>query len=141
LLHGAGGDDQISGANGIDILFGDTGDDALIGGAGNDFIYGGVGNDVLNGGAGDDYLKGNGGDDRFVFDGDAGGRDTISEFRKHGADKIEIDAGLGSSIAQIIGSASTDASGDAVLHIGSGLTITLLGVGTGELKGDMFHIA
>ena len=140
LLHGAGGDDQISGANGIDILFGDTGDDTLIGGAGNDFIYGGAGNDVLNGGAGDDYLKGNGGDDRFVFGDDAGGRDTISEFRKHGADTIEIDAGLGGSIAQIIGSAGTDESGDAVLHIGSGLTVTLLGVGTGELKTDMFHI-
>ena len=108
MIHGAGGDDQITGAGGIDILFGDIGDDTLSGGAGNDFLYGGGGNDTLNGGAGNDYLKGNGGNDRFVFDGSAGGHDKISEFRKHGADMIDIKASLASSAAKIIDSATED---------------------------------
>ena len=140
LIHGAGGDDQITGAGGIDILFGDIGDDTLSGGAGNDFLYGGAGNDTLNGGSGNDYLKGNGGNDRFVFDGSAGGHDTISEFRKHGADTIDIKASLASSAAKIIASADEDSGGNAVLHLGNGVNITLLGIGTGELKADMFHV-
>ena len=140
LIHGAGGNDQITGAGGIDILFGDTGNDTLSGGAGNDFLYGGAGNDILNGGAGNDYLKGNGGDDRFVFDESAGGHDTISEFRKHGNDMIDIKAGLASSAAQVIGSANEDSGGNAVLHLGNGVDITLLGIHTADLKADMFHI-
>ena len=69
-----------------------------------------------------------------------GGHDTISEFRKHGTDMIDIKAGLASSAAQVIGSASADEGGNAVLHLGNGVNITLLGIGTEGLKADMFHI-
>jgi hypothetical protein len=144
LIHGAAGNDHISGGNGIDILFGGDANDELSGGAGNDFLYGGKGDDRLIGGAGNDYLKGNAGNDRFVFDQDAGGRDTIGDFNKHGTDTIEIKANLGgggpASAAQVIASATADADGDAVLHIGKGLDITLLGVHTTDLKAGMFHM-
>jgi len=140
LIHGAGGNDQITGAGGIDILFGDTGNDTLSGGSGNDYLYGGAGDDTLNGGSGNDYLKGNGGNDRFVFDESAGGHDKISEFGKHGADTIDISSSLASSAAQVIGSATADPAGNAVLHLGNGVDITLLGIHTADLKADMFHI-
>ena len=135
LIHGAAGNDRISGGNGIDILFGGEGNDDLSGDAGNDFLYGGKGSDRLSGGLGNDYLKGNAGNDRFVFDQSAGGRDTIADFNKHGTDTIEIKASLASSAAKIIDSATEDSGGNAVLHLGGGVDITLLGIGTEGAEG------
>lgn len=53
--------------NGI-ILHGDGGNDNLTGGAGDDMLFGGIGNDTLNGNDGDDILDGGEGND-FLFGG------------------------------------------------------------------------
>lgn len=144
LIHGSLGDDTVTGGKGIDILFGAEGDDILKGGAGDDFLYGGTGNDRLSGGPGDDYLKGNSGDDTFVFDSEAGGRNRIGDFNEHGADILEIAADLNGNglrtAAQVIGTATHDADGNAVLHLGSGIEIILLGLSASELKADMIHM-
>lgn len=85
VVHGWGGNDNLTGSNGDDFLYGDAGDDHLDGGNGNDFLdggdgndalYGGDGNDTLDGGTGDDYLVGGNGDDTYVF-GQKFGNDII----------------------------------------------------------------
>ena len=143
LIHGSSGNDTISGGKGIDILFGGEGDDTLNGGPGDDFLYGGNGNDRISGGAGNDYLKGNAGSDTFVFGTDAGGRDTIGDFRP-GTDLLEIKADLNGnglkSASQILGTATADAEHNAVLHLGGGIEIVLVGIHTTDLKADMIHL-
>jgi Ca2+-binding RTX toxin-like protein len=143
LTYGSVGDDRITGGSAIDILFGDVGNDTVSGRGGNDFLYGGAGNDRLAGGKGDDYLKGGAGNDTFVFDADAGGQDRIGDFHR-GEDIIEIRPNLNgnglNSAAQIIQTATSNADGDAVLHLGGGVEIVLLGTHTSDLKADMFHM-
>src|SRR4051812_10261744 len=143
LTHGSSGNDTISGGKGIDILFGGDGDDSLTGGPGDDFLYGGNGTDRLSGGAGNDYLKGNAGNDTFVFGPDAGGRDTIGDFHR-GADLLEIKTDLNGNglktAAQVLGTATANADGNAVLHLGGGIEIVLLGIHTTDLKADMIHM-
>jgi hypothetical protein len=159
LIHGSFGNDTVSGGKGIDILFGAQGDDTLNGGPGDDFLYGGTGNDSrpgwtgngwtgtdndrISGGAGNDYLKGNAGSDTFVFGTDAGGRDTIGDFHI-GTDLLEIKANLNGnglkSATQILDTATADADHNAVLHLGSGIEIILIGIHTSNLKADMIHL-
>ncbi|HYI72816.1 MAG TPA: hypothetical protein VEX87_23895, partial [Skermanella sp.] len=143
LIHGSSGNDAISGGKGIDILFGGDGDDGLNGGPGDDFLYGGNGNDRISGGGGNDYLKGNAGSDTFVFGADAGGRDRIGDFRP-GTDFLEIKSDLNGnglkSASQILGTATTDADSNAVLHLGGGVEIVLIGVHASDLKADMIHM-
>ena len=97
VVHGLGGDDEISGDDGDDSLFGNAGDDRLMGDDGDDTLNGGRGNDnlkggddmdVLLGGPGDDVLSGHrhndeltggSGKDIFWF-GDRDGHDTITDF-------------------------------------------------------------
>ena len=75
ILHGDGGNDNLSGGAGNDILFGvigsDTlngndGDDILDGGEGSDFLYGGMGNDTYRFGVGygSDIIEDNDGDNK-----------------------------------------------------------------------------
>jgi hypothetical protein len=141
LIHGSMGNDTIGGDKGIDILFGAEGDDTLNGGPGDDFLYGGTGNDRLSGSAGNDYLKGNAGNDTFVFGPDAGGRDTIGDFHR-GTDLLEIKTDLTGlkTASQVLGTATADQDGNAVLHLGGGVDIVLLGIHTSDLKADMIHL-
>lgn len=78
ILHGDGGNDNLTGGAGNDILFGgignDTlngndGDDILDGGEGNDFLYGGMGNDTYRFGIGygSDIIEDNDGDNKVEF--------------------------------------------------------------------------
>ncbi|WP_037448917.1 carbohydrate-binding domain-containing protein [Skermanella stibiiresistens] len=140
LIHGSLGDDTITGGKGIDFLFGAEGNDTLSGGPGDDFLYGGDGNDRLIGGLGNDYLKGNAGKDTFVFGADAGGRDTIADFQ-YGQDHLEIKANLNNNglktAAQVISTATANEDGDAVLHLGGGIEILLVGVQPSHLHADM----
>ena len=141
LIHGSMGNDTIGGDKGIDILFGAEGDDTLDGGPGDDFLYGGTGNDRLSGSIGNDYLKGNAGNDTFVFGPDAGGRDTIGDFHR-GTDLLEIKTDLTGlkTASQVLGTATADQDGNAVLHLGGGVDIVLLGIHTSDLKADMIHL-
>ncbi len=75
--------------NGI-VLHGDGGNDNLTGGAGNDMLFGGIGNDTLNGNNGDDILDG-GEDGDFLYGGF--GNDTYRFGVGYGADIIEDNNG------------------------------------------------
>ena len=63
LMHGEGGDDNLSGAPGVSGLDGGPGNDKVTGGEGRDSLYGGDGNDELKGLGGRDELYGQAGDD------------------------------------------------------------------------------
>ena len=68
-VHAAEYDDWMTAwsDNGI-VLHGDGGNDNLTGGAGDDMLFGGIGNDTLNGNDGDDILDGGEGSD-FLYGG------------------------------------------------------------------------
>lgn len=68
------------------ILHGDGGNDNLSGGAGNDILFGGIGSDTLNGNYGDDILDGGEGSD-FLYGGL--GNDTYRFGIGYGSDIIE----------------------------------------------------
>jgi Ca2+-binding RTX toxin-like protein len=140
LIHGSKGADLVSGGKGVDILFGDDGNDRLSGGLGDDLLYGGKGNDRLSGDQGNDMLRGNSGSDTFVFDHNAGGRDKVDDFTI-GTDLLEIKQNLnGNGLltgSQVLSTATSDADGNAVLHLGGGADIVLLGLTTSMLNKDM----
>lgn len=156
-LLGENGNDTGNGGAGDDYLFGDFGDDTLSGGAGNDEIRGGFNNDTLYGNADDDFLHGFSGND--VLDGGTGtdrleggtGRDTFIMRRGYGndtiidysvasagvffADKIDLsDFGIASFNDLVL----SDVNGDAYIDLGSGDSITLEGVNSGNLGADDF---
>lgn len=57
ILHGDGGNDNLSGGAGNDILFGGIGNDTLNGNDGDDILDGGEGSDLLYGGMGNDTYR------------------------------------------------------------------------------------
>jgi Ca2+-binding RTX toxin-like protein len=137
-LDGAVGDDNLEAGDGDDRLAGGDGDDRLLGGAGADMLDGGDGDDRLLGGAGDDTLIGGDGDDVFVFAADCG-RDLIEDFEV-GCDLLRI-----SRIGRASGPASSydiaarihsDQDGNAVIDLGSGDSILLLGIAAEDLVAD-----
>ncbi|WP_291731894.1 calcium-binding protein [Leisingera sp. F5] len=139
-LKGAGGNDTLEGGSGRDKLVGGGGRDELIGGRQNDRLIGGSGRDTLDGGSGDDMLTGGAGADRFVFKGRFGD-DTITDFQTSGRrEKVDL-----KSIGEITSfrdlknnHLSENSNGDAVISDGSGNTITLDGIGIGDLSGNDF---
>jgi Ca2+-binding RTX toxin-like protein len=105
----------------------------LLGGNGNDYIVGGAGPDVIVGGRGDDVLTGGGatvrGTDRgdtFVFS-PGSGHDVITDFQ--GADRIDIAGYLRHHDNVTV----SDGANGAVIDLGTGDTITLLGVSSSQL--------
>ena len=44
------------------------------------------------------------------------------------------------SASQILGTATSDADSNAVLHLGGGIEIVLIGVHAADLKADMIHL-
>jgi Ca2+-binding RTX toxin-like protein len=117
--------------NGIaNLLQGLAGNDTLSGGLGNDTLNGGSGDDVLDGGAGNDQLIGAGGAERFVF-ASGSGVDTITDFSVTLGDRIQLTADLnGSGIVSAATALAhtTDIAGNAVIDLGGGNTVTLIGV-------------
>ncbi|MDG1286596.1 MAG: calcium-binding protein [Rickettsiales bacterium] len=148
FLYGGAGNDTIFGNGGDDILIGGTGlsdltdgDDSLIGGAGNDTLIGNSGNDTLFGQIGNDTLNGGTGDDIFVF-GYSTGQDLVAGFEGAGAvggDQLHILANLNNSAidtaAEVIAAASF-VDGGAIINLGSGNSITLLGI-TSLIESDI----
>jgi Ca2+-binding RTX toxin-like protein len=69
---------------------------SIDGGADVDVLVGGARDDVLRGGTGGDILTGGGGADAFVYrsaaESTSGARDTITDFRRAGADRIDLSA-------------------------------------------------
>jgi Ca2+-binding RTX toxin-like protein len=149
LVFGRADDDDIDGGAGGDLLFGNTGLDTLAGGAGDDTIYGGqnydvlhgdVGDDLLHGdlggddlwgGAGNDTLVGGGGDDWFHFASESG-QDVVQDFNLDDQDQIQIERGVNGTdivdFASLAGRIAAGPDGDAVIDLGGGNTIRLVGI-------------
>lgn len=168
IFGGSGGSDTI---DGNDTVYGGVGSDYILGNSGDDKLYGGGGNsdpndtaDTLYGGLGNDYILGNGGDDLIfgqtgndTMHGGAGndiyaftagsGVDTILHFTGAGAaggDIIQIASGInGTNITttDLALAAITYSGGNAILNLGSGNSVTIIGLAENSLISSDFTIA
>jgi Ca2+-binding RTX toxin-like protein len=115
------------GGGGNDVLIGSAGDDVLLGGAGDDVLIGNGGNDILDGGEGDDVII-NAAQVRN-FEAGAGS-----------ADRIDLTSIAGLSFDWLKAHAA-NVDGNAVLDLGNGSQVTLLGVSSESLHADDFLLA
>ena len=99
-------------------------------------LLGGGGDDTLNGGAGNDTLTGGAGADKFVFS-QGTGQDTVVDFVS-ATDKLDLSAFGFASFAAVQAATSNDGSGNAVIDLGGGNSVTLTGVAANQLQsGDV----
>jgi Ca2+-binding RTX toxin-like protein len=141
-LEGGAGHDTLVGGEGDDMIWGDAGADWIQGDAGNDRLTGGDGDDFLVGGAGSDILVGNLGVDTFYFQ-QGSGTDRIEWFWVHHFDKIRIDSNVnGSGIlsAQDAYAATTDTADGALVDLGGGNTVLLVGVALQSITPGIFEV-
>ena len=107
----------------------------IVGNASANTLNGGVGDDRLNGGAGNDTLIGGAGADKFVF-AVGTGQDVVADFVS-GTDKLVLSAFF-SSFSQVQAATQNDGSGNAVINLGNGDSVTLTGVSSSQLQsGDV----
>jgi Ca2+-binding RTX toxin-like protein len=119
------------------VLDGGVGNDTLAGAAGDDTLDGAAGDDQLTGGAGNDLITGGSGADVFIFKVDDAA-DTIADFTI-GTDLIDVsDHGIAEFANLTI---ADDVNGDAVINLGNGDELTLIGVPTASLDQDDFEFA
>ena len=118
-----------------------SGNDMLAGSSSADILNGYAGNDTLSGLAGNDTLTGGAGVDTFVFSANQG-QDSITDFSTSQGDHISIAAGTNGidSVAQVFAHLHADASGNALLDLGDGNTVTLLGIPVASLHTSDFVI-
>lgn len=142
-VYGGQDADTLSGGDAADVLYGNLAADLLDGGANADTLYGGQDADTLSGGAGSDMLFGNLGADRVVF-GSGDGVDTIVGFSIAQDDVIAVAAnanGTGvATAADLVARLSADGGGNAVLDLGTGHMVTLMGVPPASLSAADFLI-
>jgi Ca2+-binding RTX toxin-like protein len=124
---------MLAGNRGDDTLFGGAGNDALFGGKEDDLLFGGDGADRLSGDLGDDTLTGGSGADRFLF-GPNAGTDTVTDFSLADGDRLVLPTGAATILR-------SDASGNAVLSLSTGGSITLAGIAPGSFTTDWFGTA
>lgn len=116
-----------------DQLWGGAGNDTLLGSFGNDMLDGGSGDDVLSGGDGADTLTGGMGADRFIFNygPTAPATDTLTDFNADEGDRLVLLSGLSWSVA-------SSTAGFALITLGDGAQIELLGVAPEAVVEDWF---
>jgi serralysin len=119
FLFGSAGADTLVGDNGIDIIYGFGLGDSLDGGADTDYLVGGTGADTITTGSGQDYI---------YFQGQAEGKDTVTDWRISGFDILCIDepsfgaglavnqylSGAGNANRFVVGTAATAAQGQFI---------------------------
>ncbi|MEH1964677.1 MAG: hypothetical protein V7L05_33590 [Nostoc sp.] len=127
VINGQGGNDIINGNSGNDLLRGGSGDDILIGGDGNDTLVGGVGNDILVGGVNAD---------RFVYNTDAVGVDTITDFNSSEGDKIVLDKTTFSAITSAAGNGFCNKSDFEVTNLAGTSTAKIV---YDSVSGQLFY--
>lgn len=150
LFEGRGGNDTIVGRAAADYLFGDEGNDILDGGFGNDTLAGGAGDDTLSGTAGDDLLAGGDGADVFLFapNWNPGavpeGHDVIADFSGAAGQGDVIDLRhfyAFRDVDDVLAATADNDVGDAVITLGEGSSITLVGVQKAHLTADDFLLS
>jgi Ca2+-binding RTX toxin-like protein len=138
-IGGGAGNDTVNGNLGDDTMRGGVGNDSVNGGQGNDQLFGGMGSDTLSGDLGNDTLTGGAGADIFLF-GAGNGADRIVDF-ENGVDHIQL-IGTGiNSFAALSSHISGDGSGNTLISLSTGNSITLIGIAPSALyAGDfLFH--
>lgn len=142
-LHGGQGEDTLYGGQDGDTLDGDRDDDLLNGDRGDDSLNGGEGWDTLSGGPGADSLTGGANPDRFNFS-SGDGVDTITDFSLAEGDIVAVKQGANgisyTSAADLLSRLSTNAQGYAVVDLGGGNSVTLVGIAPSQLTGASFLI-
>jgi Ca2+-binding RTX toxin-like protein len=149
--------DVVYGNEAADVMYGNLGDDTLYGGQDGDLVYGGEGHDLLHGNLGNDTLSGNAGDDviyggageDWIATGDGsdsiaiasgGGNDTVADFDGAAGDRILIEANANGTTIDtfddLSAAARDDGSGNVVIALGEGNSLTLVGVSSSELQSD-----
>jgi hypothetical protein len=125
----------LKGTENSDILVGDRQPGAL-----DDIIFAYGGGDLLQGLKGNDTLAGGAGADRFVYRSASSGRDVIRDFAPADGDVIEISKAVAGvkTFSNLYRNIRDDASGDAVLKLADGGTITFDGIRKAQLAYDDF---
>ncbi|MGA0604807.1 M10 family metallopeptidase [Phenylobacterium sp. VNQ135] len=156
--HGNLGDDTVLGGNGPDWVVGGQGSDVLFGDGDHDVVYGNLANDTLSGGVGNDWVRGGQGDDSIqagagddFIAGDRGsdtifggaGADRFHSFGEAGIDRIEdFSAADGDRLNLLAGTTYTvtQSGADAVVSMGGGGMVVLVGVQVSSLTGDWLTV-
>jgi len=101
----------------------------ITGGGGNDTLVG-TGNDTLTGGSGDD-----------IFGFNASGKYVVTDFNKN-VDKLAFDLAGVTTLDQLKAKVTSVTLNDAGItyNLGADSSITLIGVGAGELTADMIKL-
>ncbi|MCV2887255.1 calcium-binding protein, partial [Ruegeria aquimaris] len=118
------GVEHLIGSDNSDDLLGDDENNNFFGGGNVDILNGRGGDDTLRGGAGNDTLTGGTGADHFMVE-TGMGSDVVTDFTL-GEDSIDFS--LLSSAERDAVTFSTNGSGDRVVNLGDGSTMTLTGV-------------
>ena len=137
-LWGGGGADSFSGNDRNNLLAGSDGNDRLFGQGGSDTLWGGRGDDMLLGGDGNDQFLYAWSDTYGQYG--TSGRDTIADFHAGpgAADHIRFQGFQNWDYARLMTGTADDASGNAVISVPDGGSITLLGVHAASLVADDF---
>ena len=112
---------------GVNAVRGSAFADVILGDANANALDGRDGNDRIDGRGGADTLTGGNGADTFVYaDGD--GADTITDFNRTQGDTIDLTALSGLFTLADVQSKATVSGGNTIIDVGSGNTLTLIGV-------------
>jgi Ca2+-binding RTX toxin-like protein len=125
--------DSLGGGAGGDVVWGNLGNDTQDGGDGADQVRGGQGDDTITGGAGADFVSGDRGNDTVaggtgadIFHGSQdAGIDRVIDFNLAEGDRVQLDPGTTYTLTQV--------GSDAVLDMGGGNQMILVGVQTSSL--------
>ncbi|SFN97295.1 type I secretion C-terminal target domain (VC_A0849 subclass), partial [Bradyrhizobium sp. Rc3b] len=112
---------------GVNAVRGSAFADVILGDANANALDGRDGNDRIDGRGGADTLTGGNGADTFVYaDGD--GADTITDFNRTQGDTIDLTGLSGFFTLADVQSKATVSGGNTIIDVGSGNTLTLIGV-------------
>lgn len=126
---------QLDGSIDNEVSIADGASVTVRGGAGNDTIHAGATGTLLDGGAGNDLLFAGVGADHIVFQSGYGADQVAGFATAH--DVIDL-AGSGLLYLADVTSHLTDTANGAVLDLGNGTSLTLLGVSAGSLTAGNF---
>ncbi len=132
--------DVLGGDAGNDIVYGNLGNDTVGGGEGNDWVRGGQGDDLISGGGGADFISGDRGSDTISGGGGAdrfnlitgAGLDRVTDFNSAEGDRVSIEGALPYNLSYV--------SGDAVIDIGNGDQMVLVGISNATQLGTWMFV-
>ncbi|MBB4427364.1 Ca2+-binding RTX toxin-like protein [Bradyrhizobium sp. CIR48] len=112
---------------GVNAVRGSAFADVILGDANANALDGRDGNDRIDGRGGADTLTGGNGADTFVY-ADSDGADTITDFNRTQGDTIDLTGLSGFFTLADVQSKVTVSGGNTIIDVGSGNTLTLIGV-------------